>query len=439
MNSGEKADKLELLNFRSLHTRTFHMSWFAFFMCFFAWFGIAPLMPVIREELSLSDEQIGNIIIASVTVTVFARVLVGWICDRVGPRITYAVLLLLGSIPVIGIGFSYDYQSFLIFRLAIGAIGASFVISQYHTSVFYSPACVGTANATSAGWGNMGGGATQMAMPLFFSLLVGAGIAEFWSWRICMVVVGVLCALIGVAYYFFTQDTPEGNFRELRAAGKLSHKADASGGFLDTCRDPRVWVLFFIYAACFGVEITMHNVAALYFSDYFNLGLVEAGIIAGSFGLMNVFARSLGGYFGDKAGTRFGLKGRVTWLGAVLFIEGLALMLFSRMEVLPLAIVALMIFGLFVKMSSGATFSVVPFVNPRSVGSVSGLVGAGGNAGAVAAGFLFKGGVAWPDAFLILGAAVVVIASLTFLLRFPQPSSDSSNSVSALPTTAMES
>jgi ribosomal protein L7Ae-like RNA K-turn-binding protein len=53
-----------------------------------------------------------------------------------------------------------------------------------------------------------------------------------------------------------------------------------------------VWVLFLAYGACFGIEITFDNVAALYFVDHFQLGLKEAGILAGIFGLMNLFARA---------------------------------------------------------------------------------------------------------------------------------------------------
>ena len=56
-------------------------------------------------------------------------------------------------------------KSFLFFRLLIGAIGASFVVTQYHTSVMFAPNVVGTANAASAGWGNSGGGVTQSVMP----------------------------------------------------------------------------------------------------------------------------------------------------------------------------------------------------------------------------------------------------------------------------------
>ncbi len=110
--------------------RAFHMTWFAFFLCFFAWFGIAPLMAVVREELWLTKEQIGWSIIASVAITVVARLFIGWACDRFGPRLTYSVLLVVGSLPVMGIGLSQNFETFLFFRLLIGAIGASFVITQ---------------------------------------------------------------------------------------------------------------------------------------------------------------------------------------------------------------------------------------------------------------------------------------------------------------------
>ena len=78
----------------------------------------------------------------------------------------------------------------------------------------------------------------------------------------------------------------------------------------------------------------------------------------------------------------------------------------------------MILFSLFVQMSEGATFSVVPFVNKRALGAVSGIVGAGGNAGAVAAGFLFKGNLDWSTALLILGAIVTCCSFFTFAVRF---------------------
>ena len=114
------------------------------------------------------------------------------------------------------IGMSNSYETFLLFRLAIGVIGASFVITQYHTSVMFAPNVVGTANATVAGWGNMGGGATLMVMPLVFAAFVGAGYLDERGLAICMVIPGVALFIMGFVYYFFTQDTPEGNVRDLR-------------------------------------------------------------------------------------------------------------------------------------------------------------------------------------------------------------------------------
>ena len=218
--------------------RTFHMTWFAFFLCFFGWFGIAPLMAVVREDLSLTPEQVGNTIIASVAITVIARLFIGWLCDKIGPRKAYTWLLALGSIPVMSIGLADSYETFLMFRLAIGAIGASFVITQYHTSVMFAPNVVGTANATTAGWGNLGGGVTQLVMPVLFAGFMGLGFGEGLSWRLCMVVAGAVCFLTGVAYYFLTQDAPDGNYKDLRAAGKLPPAQSTKGSFRAACRTP---------------------------------------------------------------------------------------------------------------------------------------------------------------------------------------------------------
>ena len=435
-----KATRIRLFSVSTPQMRAFHMSWFAFFLCFFAWFGIAPLMSIVRDEMALTQSQIGWLVIGSVSITVLTRLLIGWLCDQIGPRLAYTWLLIIGSLPVMGIGLAQDFQTFLIFRVLIGIIGASFVITQYHTSVMFAPNVVGTANATTAGWGNLGGGVTQMVMPIVLGILTvgafipftdiqflpGLGLSDTVAWRAAMVLAGVMCALVGVAYYCLTQDAPEGNYRALRAAGKLPPPPSVTGSFAAAAKDRRVWALFVIYGACFGIELTIINVLALYFVDYFeffqSMGAVQAvqwaGAAAMLYGLTNLFARTLGGALGDRFGRTWGLAGRVRWLFIALFAEGLALMLFSRMSVLLLAVPTLTLVSLFTQMSNGATYSVVPFINKKALGSVAGIVGAGGNAGAVAAGFLFRGAIPWPTAFLVLGALVTVSAFMAFAVRF---------------------
>jgi MFS transporter, NNP family, nitrate/nitrite transporter len=82
--------------------------------------------------------------------------------------------------------------------------------------------------------------------------------------------------------------------------------------------------------------------------------------------------------------------------------------------------------GLFVKMSNGANSAVVPFVNKRAIGVVAGIVGAGivgagGNAGAVLAGFLFKtSSLTYAQAFLILGAVIFASSVCALAVRFSE-------------------
>ncbi|MDB5790525.1 MAG: transporter [Massilia sp.] len=417
-----KANSITLLNFSTPQMRAFHLTWVAFFICFFAWFACAPLMPVIKGEFGLSVAQIANINIAAVAITILVRLVVGPLCDRYGPRKTYTGLLALGAIPVIGVAFAQSYESFLLFRLGIGAVGASFVITQYHTSVMFAPKVVGTANATAAGWGNSGGGAAQAAMPLLLAALVMAGVSETLGWRIALIVPGVAMLVMALVYWRYTQDCPAGNFSELRAAG-MPFEGGGKGGwasFKAACRNHRAWLLFVTYGACFGIEIFIHNIAAVYYVDRFGLSLGAAGMAAGSFGLLALFARALGGWLSDRSAGRVGgdLNSRVTILFVLMIGEGLGLLWFANADSVAFALVAMLCFGLFTHMACGATYALVPFVAPGALGGVAGIVGAGGNVGAVAAGFLMKGTGDIRQTLMILGGLVVVASLCALGARF---------------------
>jgi MFS family permease len=120
MHVSSKATRIELFNFSTPPMRAFHMTWFAFFLCFFAWFAIAPLMTVVAQEMSLTREQIGWCIIGSVAATIVARLFVGWLCEQIGPRLAYTGLLILGSLPIMAIGLADRYETFLLLRIATG-------------------------------------------------------------------------------------------------------------------------------------------------------------------------------------------------------------------------------------------------------------------------------------------------------------------------------
>lgn len=418
--SAKKATSIKLFSFSAPAMRAFHLSWLAFFVCFFAWFACAPLMPVIAGEFHLTKDQIANINIAAVAITILVRLIVGPLCDKYGPRKTYTALLLIGSIPVFGVAAANSYESFLFFRLLIGAIGASFVITQYHTSVMFAPNVVGTANAASAGWGNAGGGATQAIMPLLLSALVMFGVEQAMGWRIALLVPGVMMLIVGVLYWKFTQDCPQGDYKELRAQGVVvgSGKKGGLAILMHAARNYRVWILFFSYAACFGIEIFIHNIIAMYYVDHFSFGLKEAGLAAGIFGLLALFARALGGILSDRVALKKGLDGRTKVLFLLILGEGLFLMLFSHMNSAALAILSMTIFALFTHMACGATYALVPFIDREALGGVAGIIGAGGNVGAVAAGFLLKGMLDIQTCLMVLGGLVVVAASSVMLIRF---------------------
>jgi len=418
--TSQKATRIDLFSFSTPQMRAFHLTWLAFFVCFFAWFAVAPLMPVIKGEFKLTGDQIANINIAAVGVTILVRLVIGPMCDKYGPRITYTTLLVLGAVPVMGIAFATSYESFLVFRLAIGAIGASFVITQFHTSVMFAPNVVGTANATVGGWGNAGGGVTQSVMPLLLAALVSLGVQQSLGWRMAMFVPGFMMLIVAALYWRYTQDTPEGNIPDLRRRGIAIETGKAGGVavFKQAMTNYRVWMLAVTYGACFGVEIFIHAVAASYYVDRFGLTLASAGMAAGSFGLLALFARALGGISSDRVAGRFGLDGRSWLLFALMLGEGIGLLAFSTMDSVGLAVAAMLVFGLFTHMACGATYALVPFIDRKALGGVAGIIGAGGNIGAVGAGFLVKATGNLPQALYLLGWIVLACAVCAAAVRF---------------------
>lgn len=234
-----------------------------------------------------------------------------------------------------------------------------------------------------------------------------------------MILPGLALFIMGFVYYRWTKDFPKGNIEDLRRQGLVPPRSDLKGSFREAMKDPRVWALFVMYGASFGVELTIDNVAALYFTDRFHLALLQAGLVAGLFGFMNIFARALGGFCSDRCARHGGLRARVKFLGISLFIGGVMLMVFSKMTTLPLAIAMMIIFALFIKVANGANYSIVPFINKRALGAVAGIVGAGGNVGGMLFGFLFRQkSLSYSDGIFYLGCFVVLAASMAVFVRF---------------------
>jgi MFS transporter, NNP family, nitrate/nitrite transporter len=409
----EPLSRLNIFSLKGVQMQTFHVTWLTFFFCFFAWFGIAPLMPLVSEQLHLTKEQKGNVAIAAVSATIIARLIIGRLTDKFGPRKVYTWLLVICAFPVMLIGLSDSYYTFLFFRLGIGVIGASFVLTQFHTSVMFAPNIKGSANAVAGGFGNTGGGATQILMPLIAAGLVGVGfVSREDSWRYAMIFPGVMLLVMAWLYWKYTKDTPAGNFDELP-----ERESERKGNtFLLAAKDYRTWILTVAYAACFGVEITVDNFAASYFHDDYKATLIFAGLLASVFGWLNIFARALGGIVSDKVGRKYGFNGKVGLLAILLLLEGIGIMIFANSGNLVMAITMMFFFGICLKMANGATYSIVPFINPKAVGSIAGIVGAGGNVGAMLIGFLFKS-MPYSTAFLYLGASVFVVGLIVMVVK----------------------
>ncbi|CAE8721682.1 unnamed protein product [Polarella glacialis] len=323
----------------------------------------------------------------SVIGTIVVRIAMGTLLERFGCVSCQTGLLLWGSF-FIGLAATITTPwSFILIRFLVGVVGATFVTNQVWCSLMFASNVVGTANACAGGWGNLGGGVTQILMVLvLFQPFKAAGMAPDEAWRVAMLVPAILLFLCAVAIKLLCWDTPTARHFDVVVTGKT--------------QKPSMW-------------------------DYVEvLKAGDAAALASSFGLMNLFARSLGGILSDKLYLRFGFRGCIWAQFLALFFEAIFLFGFGCVDNSQpwyVALIVLVCFSMFVQMAEGTTYGIVPFMIPKQLPIISALVGAGGNLGAMIAGFAFYGAI--DDAILpfkVHGCYVMFFALLSPMLYWPE-------------------
>ncbi len=431
---------LNVLDVKNPNIRTLHITWVAFFLTFVVWFNHAPLSLVISETFNLSKAQWKALLILNVALTIPARVIVGMLVDKLGPRKTYSSLLMIAGGLCAWFASAQTYEQLAIARFALGFTGAGFVIGIRMVGEWFPARQVGLAEGIYGGWGNFGSAAAAIILP---SLVVAYGGEN--GWRLALYTTGAVAFLYGIFYGIVARDTPEGAtyFKPKKsggmevstrrdfyflilmtipmylALGVLSWKLSPSGVNLISTKVMYilygVLVVLFIfqvsqiyrvnktmlkegsvpemfrfkfkqvaildlnYFVTFGSELAVVSMLPLFFMETFDLTPVQAGLFASGFAFMNLVARPAGGLISDKFGRRKSM---------LIFMVGLAVgyMLMSQIDstwAIPMAIVATMLCSFFVQSGEGAVFAMVPLIQRRMTGQIAGMAGAYGNVGAV--------------------------------------------------------
>jgi len=466
-----RARTSSLLSFTGRY-RTLHLTWFAFFLSFVVWFDFAPFASTIQDQLGLTSDQIKVIGLANVALTVPARVAIGMVLDRFGPRRVYGAILIFAVVPNTLFALAPSFGMLVLSRLALSVVGAGFVVGIRMVSEWFPPSEVGTAEGVYGGWGNFGSAAAAFSLPVLAGFVGGA---DGWRWAIGSV--GVVAALYGVVYLRAVTDTPPGVvYVRPHRQGALEVTSRAGVFLLAALTIPvnavialiawRVWrvgvisdsaftvvlvvtlvllvvqeitvfrvnrpalaggyrsddqyptrsvaALCLAYFAAFGSELAVVTMLPGFFAGTWGLGPALAGIAASGFAFMNLVSRPAGGMLSDITGSR--RRTLTVLLGGL----GLGYALMSTLgSAWPwvLAVAATMLCSVFVQAAEGATYAIVPLVKRRVSGQISGLVGAYGNIGAVT--FLTARLFVSDTVFFLLVAAsaMVAVASMRFLVE----------------------
>ena len=470
----QSAPRFTLLSMKG-KTGALHATWFAFFLSFVVWFNHAPLMATVRDALSLSDQEVATLLMLNVALTIPARIVIGMLVDRYGPRLMYSLVLAISSFLCFAYAMADSFEALALTRFLLGFVGAGFVIGIRMIGEWFPAREVGLAQGIYGGWGNFGSAAAAMTLPTLALIYGGEN-----GWRYAIATTGVIALVYSIVYYRLVRNTPKGStyFRPERTgsmevtsvpdfflylamkvplvatlaliAWKLGPgnlgllSAGLCQAFYLFCiavylyqawhiyringhvfRKPvaaihryefrQVAVLDLAYMVTFGSELAVVSMLPLYFRDTFELSTVAAGLLAASFAFMNLVARPSGGLISDRIGRRISL---------ILLLTGLATgyLIMSQISAawpLALAVMATMACSFFVQAGEGAVFAMVPLVKRRMTGQVAGMVGAYGNVGSVL--FLTVLSVASPKLFFLVIAATALVTVVAVALFLAEP------------------
>lgn len=436
----DRAVEIVLYTGKRPHMRAFHYAWLGFFVAFFNWFGITPLLSEVAHSLNLSREQIWTSNACALASSAITRVVAGPLNDIYGSRLVMCITLSIAALPAIFSGLIIRGSVGLyIIRFLVGVGGSAFVTCQYWTCSMFTVEVAGTALSLVAGWGNLGGGVSQVVMgsilfPIFKLLYGGEAYgkadavypedgelqydkASDLAWRTILLFPGLMCAYVAYVCIRYADDTPKGNYAKRKKLGMITVESPmtalARGAY-----NRNTWLMYAQYSCCFGVELTMTSAAALYFQEEFDQPTASAAAIASVFGWMNLFARGLGGFVSDMACAKYGLRGRLWVQLCCLFGEGFFVCLFSITDSLAGAIVSMAVFSIFVQAAEGSTFGIVPYIDYAVTGSITGIVGAGGNFGGVIFSLVFRS-YGNRTALRFMGYVILFSSILSAFLRIP--------------------
>lgn len=204
--------RTELLDFTKERIRVLHFTWIAFFITFYVWFNMAPLATTMLNSIDwLTKDHIKILAICNVALTIPARIVVGAMIDRYGPRRVFSALMVIMAVPALFFAFGNTFVQLVVARLILGTIGAGFVIGIKMVANWFPPSMVGRAEGFYAGWGNFGSAFAAMTMP-WIAITVFEGWFDLGpdSWRYALAVNAGVSLIYGVMYWFLVKDHPDG-------------------------------------------------------------------------------------------------------------------------------------------------------------------------------------------------------------------------------------
>ncbi len=351
------------------------MSWLMYGVFYLNRANIAPVIPLMREDVGLSYTQIGMITAAFYGLYTFTQLPAGYLGDRLGPRrvITFGGLISsfsnlvfsqLGSFPLL-VGFH-----------ALNGVGQG---GGWSPSVrllvnWFPGEKLGII---------LGVYTTCVSVFTIVAYLLSGYLGQHFGWRLSVIVPALVLATFCLAYWMVVRDSPPGE--RPTDFGEVPSSRAIRKDFSLLIRHRQLWITFLSFFCLVYIQFGGMIWYPTYLQGTFGVDVFQAGTFTSIFPLVGLVARPLGGILSDRL-----FHGRrkpmiLMGMGAMTF----CLFLLSGVRELWSAVLLLACVGFCFQVFNFLFFTLPSVMLPQNLVSTgSGFLDTGGHLGSLLAMFL---------------------------------------------------
>jgi MFS transporter, NNP family, nitrate/nitrite transporter len=322
----------------------------AFAICFAVFGSVSAMMPILKKQLHLDPVQVSIALAIPVLLGSLGRIPLGMLADRFGGRYVFSAVMAVSIIPAVLMGWLHSYTQLLVYGFFIGIALASFSVGVPFVSRWFP------ADQQGKALGIYGAGNIGQSLAAFGAPVIAKNLGFSWGFWVFAIL-----TFVWLIVFLAKAENP------------VAVRPKSFTETMAPLKEGKSWILSLYYFLTFGGFVAMSIYLPTFLTDLFKLTPTDAGLRTAGFVVLATAMRPVGGILADKFGGQ----------RLLMFVFPITAVMAGFMAVPSMVTFTFGALGMAaaIGLGNGAVFKLVPEYFPKTVGSVTGLVGAAGGLG----------------------------------------------------------